>query len=228
MVVKNFDKETLLALAAHDLKTPVNAGIMALKLLEDKRLSPLSSYQKDILNNLMISMKYMKNLIENILERYKLKNEVYTINKVSVDFIQFVTSVTEECKYIVSEKLQTVKIIAEMQNNLAEIDFLEIKRAINNLISNSSKYSPEMSEILIKIFDQKDKIGFSIENKSKGLANPHDVFEKFVTGNDNSKSLATGLGLYIVKEIIAAHGGEIFFESEINKFTRVTFILPRK
>ena len=88
MVVKNFDKETLLALAAHDLKSPVNAGIMAVKLLEDKKLSPLNSYQKDLLNNLMISLKYMKNLIENILDRYKLQNQAYSINKISVDFIR--------------------------------------------------------------------------------------------------------------------------------------------
>ncbi len=228
MVVKNFDKETLLALAAHDLKSPVNAGIMAVKLLEDKKLSPLNSYQKDLLNNLMISLKYMKNLIENILDRYKLQNQAYSINKVSVDFIRFVTSAIEESKYMVSDKFQTIKLIIEMKNGLAEIDFLEIKRAIINLISNASKYSPEMSEILIKLFDANDKIGFSIENKGKGIENPHEVFEKFVTYNDNSKSLATGLGLYIVKEIITAHNGEIFVESEVGKFTRVTFILPRK
>lgn len=222
------ENENLLAMISHDLKNPVNAGIMAVKLLGDKNLSPLNSYQEEILDNIMISLKYMKNLIENILDRYKFNNEVYKINKISVDFIAFVTSVIDEAKYIFSEKFQSVKLIVELKNGIADIDSLEIKRVINNLIANSSKYSPEMSEIVIRIFDKKENIGFSIENQGCGVINPHTVFEKFVTYNDNSKSVATGLGLYIVKEIVKAHGGEVFMESEKDKFTRVTFTLPRK
>lgn len=222
------ENENLLAMISHDLKNPVNAGIMAVKLLEDKKLSPLNSYQEEILDNIMISLKYMKNLIENILDRYKFNNEVYKINKISVDFISFVTTVINEAKYIFSEKFQSVKLIVELKNGIADIDSLEIKRVINNLIANSSKYSPEMSEIVIRIFDKKENIGFSIENQGCGVINPQAVFEKFVTYNDSSKSVATGLGLYIVKEIIKAHGGDVFMESEKDKFTRVTFTLPRK
>lgn len=227
---KTQDKESLLAMVSHDLKNPVSSGILALKLLQDSKLSPLNPYQQEILSNMMAALGYMKNLIENILDRYKLNNEVFNIYKIPVDFNIFVNSVIDESKYILSDRSQHINLTTEITNPLIELDTLEIKRAINNLLSNSSKYSPENSEIIIKLFEKENKLYMSIENAGCRfqLPNPNDIFNKFVSGNDNSKSLASGLGLFIVKEIINAHGGDIFVESEINKFTRFTFFLPRK
>ena len=73
-------------------------------------------------------------------------------------------------------------------------------------------------------------VGLSIENAgcSFDFDNPNEIFEKFVSKGTKSKSIASGLGLYITKKIIDAHGGNIFVESQINKFTRFTFKIPRK
>lgn len=229
-IIKSTDKEALLAMVSHDLKNPVNSGIMALKLLQDSKLSPLNSYQKEILNSVMAALIYMKSLIENILDRYKFNNKVYKVNKVSVDFIYLVSSVIEESKYIFEEKNQTVKLIINLTNGKIDIDALEIRRVINNLLSNSSQFSPEMSEIIIKIFENNKKIYLSIENPGHGinLDDPNKVFDKFVTSDNSNKYTTSGLGLYIAKEIINAHNGEIFAESEVDKFTRFTLNLPRK
>ncbi len=227
---KSQDKESLLAMVSHDLKNPVNSGIMALKLLQDAKLSPLNTYQTEILESLMFGMKYMQNLIENVLDRYKLENEVYSLEKVPVNFSIFLNTIIEESKYILSDKHQTVKVQNSLKNPNVKIDILELTRAINNLISNAAKYSPAHSEILIKLLEKNSHICMSIENEgcNFNLKNPNEIFDKFVSVSKNQKSLASGLGLYIVKEIIAKHGGEIFVECEPEKFTRFTFILPRK
>ena len=228
--IKTEDKESLLAMVSHDLKNPVSSGIMALKLLQNSKLSPLNPYQSEILESLMFGMIYMKDLIENVLDRYKLNNEVYCLKKVPVDFTIFLNTIIDESKYIFSDKKQTVKVLSNLKNTSAEIDILELTRAINNLLTNSAKYSPAHSEILIKLFEKNNNICMSIENKgcSFKLANPNDIFDKFVSVSKENKSLASGLGLYIVKEIIKMHGGEIFVECEPEKFTRFTFTLPRK
>lgn len=223
------DKESVLAMVSHDLKNPVNAGIMAVKLLENSNLSPLNSYQEELIENIYGSLKYMKNLIENILDRYKLTNNVYRLERISVDFVDFVSKIIEESKYIFTSKKQIIKLDINVQNKIINIDLLEIKRVINNLMSNASIYAPENSKIIISIYE--DIVGnvcFSIQNKSKGLNNPKDVFEKFYSNNQPLQSFACGLGLYIAKEIIAAHKGKIFMENIINNFIKVTFILPRK
>lgn len=222
------NKETILAMISHDLKNPINASILAVKLLDNNKFSQLNPNQKEILDNIMVSLKYMKSLIENILDRYRFDNNVYKLNKTSVEFKSFISSVVEQSKYIFADKSQIIRINMNLENSLIEIDALEIARVINNLIANSSKYAKDGAEIIIKIFEKNKNICFSIENTGKGIANISNIFDKFVTFDDNSKSIATGLGLYIVKEIISAHGGEVFIESEINNFTRVTFTLPRK
>ena len=113
------DKESMLAMVSHDLKNPVNAGIMALKLLENNKLSPLNSYQEELLDNIYGSLHYMKDLIENILDRYKLTNNVYKLNFVSIDFSEFVASIVNETKYIFTSKLQSIKIQNELNNKLS-------------------------------------------------------------------------------------------------------------
>ena len=227
---KTQDKESLLAMVSHDLKNPVSSGIMALKLLQNSKLSPLNPYQTEILESLMFGFKYMKDLIENVLDRYKLDNKVYHIKKVPIDFTIFLNTTIEEFRYLLSDKNQTVKIINNLKNTVVEIDILELTRAVNNLLSNATKYSPANTEILIKLSEKNTNVCMSIENQgcNFNLTNPDEIFDKFVSMSKESKSLASGLGLYIVKEIINAHGGEIFVECEPGNFTRFTFTLPRK
>lgn len=222
------DSENLIAMVSHDLKNPVNASILAIKMLENPEFSPLNAYQKEILDNIYISMEYMKMLLDNILDRYRFNNGTYRMNQSIVDFKDFVTQAIDDAKYLLTEKFQTVKLIVELKNSTISLDTLEIKRAINNLISNSARYSPERTEIIIRIFERENFIGFSIENKSNGVVDVKNVLKKFVSYSKSTKTIATGLGLYIVKEIINAHNGEVYVENEADNFTRVTFLLPRK
>ena len=80
------------------------------------------------------------------------------------------------------------------------------------------------------MFEQGDCLGFSIENAGCNfdIKDSEKIFEKFVSLDKNNKSVASGLGLFIVRKIIEKHGGQIYVESEIGKFTRFVFILPRK
>lgn len=223
--LKKQDRDMILALVTHDLKTPINASIMAINLLKNKNMSPLNNFQKEILDDIMGSMKFSKNLVENILYKYKIENNVYFLNKTSVNFVDFANTVIETSKYILRDKNQTLHIIKDINNPFISIDTVEITRVINNLFSNASKYSPQKAKITIRLFDNTDYIFFSIENPSGKIVNPVEIFEKFVTNSDKTKTLSLGLGLYIVKKIVQAHGGKVFAESD--KTIRITFSLPK-
>lgn len=227
---ENIDKDTMMAMMAHDLKNPVSSGIMALKLLENKQLSPLNAYQEEILQNLSFGMQYMKNLIENVLDRYKFNNNRYVIKKCPTDVVHLINSIIIETEYLFTEKNQNIKFNNNIKNSFINIDPLEFERIINNLFINATKYSPIKSLIILNASENQQGMVFSVENPGRGinLKNPNDVLQKFVSCNRESKTIACGLGLYIVKEIVNAHGGKIFVESEVNKFTRITFMLPRK
>ena len=222
------DKETILALVTHDLKNPVNAGMMAVKLLEDKNLSPLNPYQEELVTNLAGSYKYMKNLIENVLDRYKVINHAYKLNKTPVNFVSLINSAIEEYKFLFLDKEQKVRINSTVKNRYVNIDSLEIKRVVHNLITNAIKYAPQKSEIEISLYEQKNSIYCSIKNEGCTFDPRDNPFDKFYTQDTDSKTIATGLGLYIVKEVIMAHGGTIHLVCEPDKYTMITFSLPIK
>ena len=220
------DTETLLATVSHDLKNPIVSVLLALELLNNPKTSPLNDFQKEILDNITNSLKYMRNLVVDILDSYRLDNHKYQMNKVRVNFIDFVQSAIEDSKYILSDKNQSLKFIVSIKNVFIDIDVLEMKRVINNLISNASKYSPQYSKITVRVFEKNNFKCFSIENECFADIESTNIFEKFVTSNDNTNLIATGLGLYIVKEIIIAHGGRIFIERNAKNSVRLTFLIP--
>ena len=108
----------------------------------------------------------------------------------------------------------------------------QIKRVINNIISNSLKYNDKENGVInIRIKDQKDYVHFEFEDNGKGVA-PGDlpyIFERFYRTDTsrNSKKGGSGIGLSIVKKIIEAHGGTIWAFSTLNTGLSIHFILKK-
>lgn len=222
------ETETILATISHDLKNPIISITIAIQALNNPKISPLNSFQKDILENISMNLKYMKNLITNILDTYRIENQLLTINKTKVNFEEFINSILNETQYIFHNKNQTIFISSNLINKSIKIDALEMQRVVKNLLINASIYSPQNSEIKIKLFEKENLCYFSIENRGFGINNPEKIFDKFHKKNNCTKSISTGLGLYIVKEIIKKHAGKIFVESEKDNYIKITFALPIK
>ena len=110
-------------------------------------------------------------------------------------------------------------------------DYNRIKQLLSNLISNAKKYSVTEQEIIIKVIENEKELEVVI--KDKGLGIPKEsipkLFNKFyrVDNSDHRKIGGTGLGLVICKEIIEAHGGSIWIESQLGIGTDVHFTIPK-
>lgn len=224
----NSSRENFLATVAHDLKTPINAEINALKLLLGKNLGNLDGIQEEVIEDILDSTKFMKDMVENILCKSKMDNnklvlskEVYSINKV----IEHCINIT---KYILKPKHQKIEFKCNCDNILLPLDFLEMKRAIHNLIANASEYSPVGGKIFIEAFQAENKIGIIVQDFGKGIEieNQDDVFAQYITYAKKYKKIGTGLGLYITKKIVEAHNGEITLESKVGYGTKITVFLP--
>ena len=226
--VENAQKESFLATVAHDLKTPINAGIGALNLLLNEQLGELDELQHEIVQDLLNSTRFMQDMVENILCKSKIENKKMSLSKQVYSLKNLMEHCIELTKYILSEKKQKIKLECLCENTLVPLDFLEMKRAIHNLIANASEYSPSYGEIYIKIFKNDGYIGFSIQDFGKGikLSNQQDVFGQYMTMAKEHKRVGTGLGLYITKQIVEAHDGEIALVSELGKGTTFTVMLP--
>lgn len=224
----NSDKESFLAMITHDLKSPINAEIAALKIiLQDTNFK--DDTKSEMLNSILSAAKYTKHLIDNILYKYQYENGTFLINPQKASLNNIIRECIEETKYITNERNQSINYVCNAKDSITYFDSLEIKRVINNLISNSSEYGRINSVININLNSNCNYLIFSIENYGLGidLENPNQIFDKFVSYAKKHKKIGTGLGLYISKQIINAHNGEIFVESKVNEYTKITFTLPK-
>jgi len=112
------------------------------------------------------------------------------------------------------------------------VDELKIRQVFQNLVSNAIKYSDDKTEIIIGCDKNKDSVTFYIKDKGIGIPErqQNQVFNKFFRAENalTVQTDGTGLGLYIVKEIVGAHGGKVWFESIENKGTTFFVSLPIK
>ncbi len=222
-------KETFLAMVTHDLKSPVNAEICALELLLNNKASSLDGFQNEVIGDILGAAKYMKNLVDNILQKYKCENGKQILRKTFFSLEMLTIQCVEEIKYLLLDKQLEIKINSKLKHIESYFDCLEIKRVIHNLLINAIEYSDKKSIITINLYEKAEGFYFSISNKGLGLhlENPNIIFEKCESFAQKSKSVSTGLGLYIAKKIIDAHKGKIFVSSDKGNITTFTFIIPK-
>lgn len=223
-------KEAFLAMVTHDLKSPINAEIKALEILEKNYLHSAKDIEKEIVSDVLEAGKYMKNLVDNILNKYSYENGAIILHKERHSLYSLVIECIEETKYLMQEKGLQIDFSDKTRKCMVLLDYLEIKRVIRNLLMNAVEYSPNNSEIHINLSENKNDIIFSIKNKNKGIVieNPEDLFNKFVSYANKQKCVGTGLGLYIAKKAIDAHSGMINIDVSDKDYVKFIFTLPKE
>ena len=225
----NHKKESFIAMVTHDLKAPVKAEIAALEMLAQNYMHSANEFEKEIVGDLLGASKYMKNLLDNVLNKYSFDNNEIMLNKEKYVLDNLIIESVEETKYLMKEKGLKFDYVNKTRKSSAAIDYLEIKRVVHNLLMNAIEYSPKNSEITIELSENKKYFVFSVKNRSKGipLGNPNDIFNKFVSYANKHKKVGSGLGLYIAKRIIDAHNGTIHIDTKQKDYIRFVFTLPK-
>ncbi len=221
-------KETFLAMVTHDLKTPINAEICALEILLKNK--PADTFEHEIICDMLSASKYMKNLVENLLLKYKSENNEIVLQREHYKIENIIHKCIEEIHYLTQDKEQKISFKNKTKDSTANVDYIEIKRTINNLLTNANQYSVPKSTISIELKEDNHNFIIEIINKSDKERSKNlkeDIFEKFVQCNKNSKTINTGLGLYICKKIVLLHGGEIHYTPLSANRNKFWFTLPK-
>lgn len=237
---KNIDKEkeieecksTFMATLTHDLKTPINAQNNMLSLLYEGSFGELNAEQKEMIRLTSCSNKYMADIVFTILDTYQYENGFFNLHYETFNIIELINSLCKGAEGLANEKNLTIQF-SHAATTIADIyaDRFQIKRVIMNFLSNAITYGFKNTTINIYLTVCKDNLELSITNISKQIPpNELDViFEKFKkTAISNFNKASTGLGLYLSKEIINMHGGEIFAKSFEDGTCVFGFVLPLK
>lgn len=211
-------KELFFAELAHDLKNPIDAQLLSLKMLSDGAFGRLNSEQNEIIEIILESTNYMHNMLHTILNMYKYSNCIISLTKSKFSAKDLIQNCINEIKHFACHK--NIEIIFEIKNKNVEIlaDIIQLRRVISNLLNNALNYSFENSCLYIKIDKESDIMIFEFENSGPEITDDvkKHIFEKYFS----SSKIGTGLGLYFSRKIIEAHDGKIYLNAKgtSNKF----------
>ncbi len=226
-------KTEFVSLTAHQLRTPLSAIKWTLRMLLDGDLGRITEEQKDFLEKTYKSNERMITLINDLLDVTRIEEGRYLYKPVLTDtepIVQFaINSHKEEIK---KKKIKFEFKKPEEELPKIKLDVEKIRLAIDNLIDNAIRYTPAYGKVTVSLEYRKGVIEFSIKDTGVGIPKDQQgrVFTKFFRAA-NVMRMATegfGLGLFITKNIIEAHGGKIWFESEEGKGTTFYFTLSVK
>lgn len=219
-------REGFTNMMVHELRAPLTA----IKGAADLLLQPQTDEEDKTKMRLIIknASERLLNDIDDMLDSARIDAGKLLVHKVDADINEVIDKTISELSYIAQNR--SILIEKHLDSDIPHIplDPVRIGQVMTNLISNSIKYSDEHT--VVDVFSRRNGEFIEIEVKDHGVGIDQNLvkslFQPFAQGNFFKKAKGTGLGLYITKDIIKEHDGEIRIESEVSKGTSVIFKLP--
>lgn len=222
-------KADFIATISHELKTPLTSMMMGIGLMLDSNVGSINEKQKDLLLTIKEEIEKLTELVTNLLKVSQMQSQqmAYDIKPYAIE------EIIDNCidNYRAQAENKNIKVCTSIKNDLPMIlaDAEKVTWVLNNLMSNSIKYTNSQGEILLGAYMKNGKMNIFVKDTGEGIPKEYQkkVFEKFVKVNEfNSDFTSSGLGLSIAKDIVESHGGKIWCDSEVGVGSTFTFTLP--
>ncbi len=214
-------QKNFLLSVTHELKSPLASIKLYIQTILKRDLDKAQIHS--FLNNSLKDIERLDDLVENMLIATRIENHSYSFPKEEFNFSELVKKVASRLQ-IHSCSSQT--IITELQPDVVLTgDKFALSLVVSNLVENAVKYSPPCAEIKVKLEDKNNTVLFSVEDKGMGISEAEKlrIFDKFyrVGSEETRKTKGTGLGLYIVKQVLEKH--KAYIKVKNNKPTGTIF-----
>ncbi len=224
-------KIDFVALAAHELRTPLTEikGYLDILRTESKGLN---KSQQAFLTQAVASATQLGSLMHNLLNVSRIEHGELSYQPELIDYRSLVVETVEALQERAVQQNRTLTLNAPKQPLPVMADPSAIREVIDNLVSNAINHTqPGAGTIQVEVVPRRSSIETTITDNGSGIpadAIPH-LFTKFFRVDElKSPTRGTGLGLYICRSILDAHGGTIIVESKLGEGSSFTFILPRR
>jgi signal transduction histidine kinase len=220
-------KSTFISIVSHELRTPVALikGYVGTLRREDAQWDPV--VVRDSLAVIEEEADHLSSLIDDLLDASRLQAGALTLNRTEVALDRMAAELAERFK--TQSERHTFEVDFPKEFPLVIADEDRLSQVISNLLSNAVKYSPDGGKVVISGQVRPDGVVVSVTDEGPGLA-PEDVpriFDRFYRSADASrKTKGAGLGLYLAKAVIEAHGGRIWVDDRVKRGARICFSLP--
>lgn len=223
-------RDDLVAVVSHDLRNPMTVISMLCGMMQKAFSSDGSHSSKRIasaIDTMQQAASRMNVLLEDLLDTSRIDAGRYTINPQPLDVSQIFEDACSLLTPLAGAKAINISFHAE-PNLRVNADPERLFQVLSNLIGNAIKFTPRQGVVGITAMSKGDEIVFSVRDSGEGIAPeqlPH-IFERYWTIKEGNPT-GTGLGLYISKGIVQAHGGKLLAESQPGKGSEFRFTVPR-
>ena len=221
-------KTTFISTISHELKTPISAILMSLKLLEDRRIGDLNEEQRALALSIQENSDRLLNITGELLKMTQVETGKLQLNPKVTKPIELITYAVNATRVLADRFKCNIEVdYPEEKVPKLFVDSEKIAWVVTNLLSNAIHYSPENSRVIIGVVRQAHQIEIYVQDFGKGIDPRYhqSIFDRYfrVPG---TKVQGSGLGLAISKDFVEAHGGTIRVESEVGKGSRFTISFP--
>ncbi|HEY5228316.1 MAG TPA: ATP-binding protein, partial [Opitutaceae bacterium] len=221
-------KTNLVGTVSHELKTPLTSLRMAVYLLLEKTLGPLSAGQAEMLESARDDADRLLRILDSLLDLTRLEAGASALERIPISVEELVRMISDEAKTFISAAGQKLEVKVEPGLGDISVDATRLRHVFINLLSNASKYSPDGGAIVLSAAAAPlGFIRFAVRDHGDGIQ-PEVIprlFDRFYRVPGQSKPGA-GIGLAIAREIVVAHGGSISCAAAEGGGTEFHFLIP--
>ncbi|MBI5913196.1 PAS domain-containing protein [Candidatus Azambacteria bacterium] len=223
-------KSEFISVAAHQLRTPLSAIKWVMKLMLDQDAGPITPEQKDLLTKGYESNERMIELVTDMLDVARIEEGKFGFSFQHTNLIALVQKAMDA--FVVKAKEKNIMLVFEKPETAysLKIDAARIELVLQNFIDNALKYTPNDGTITVSITATGRYVKISIRDTGIGVPKEQAVrlFTKFFRGTNAVKrqTEGSGLGLFLAKNIVMRHGGNVSVETEEGKGSAFSFTLP--
>jgi len=211
---------------AHEMKAPVSAITGFIDLAENT--GPLNESQQEFLDRAKFAAERLLRLADVLVEAARIDSGK-PLALAEADMRAVIQHEVQQLEPLARQMQVSLHVEVAPDLGLSLFDQERISHAVSNLISNAIKYNKRGGEVWVYVRGDEATLSVEVQDTGRGIKpedRPH-VFDRFFRARDGKKIEGTGLGLYIVRELVKLHHGEVDFESEVGVGTTFRVRLPR-
>ena len=210
---------------SHEFRTPLTVILG----MAEQLVAPFDQERSLIRRN----GRRLLRLVNQLLDLARMESQDITLNFVQGDIVSYLRYLTESFQSIAEEREISLRVETKALEIIMDYDAEKVQDIVYNLLSNALKFTPPQGEVVLKMLEEKGEAAGGVMRCSvqdTGVGIPADelphIFDRFYQGGQIARDSSTGIGLALVKGLVARMGGEITVESEVGKGTTFSFTLP--
>ncbi len=221
----NLRKNEFIALASHELKTPLTTTKGYLQIVERSEIDQVG---RRFLTKALKQLERINALIAELLDISKIEAGKLSFHFETFDMSEMILDIVETFHF--SSQTHTVFVHNIHGDYTVRADRQRIEQVIINLLTNAIKYSPDANNVHVTLECSALEVNVQVTDEGLGMSREQQekVFTRFYQVEGTSKMTGLGLGLYLSKEIVERHGGHIGVNSELGKGSTFYFSIPRE